>query len=452
MEVQVTGRSRLLGFYVSTVTVGAAIAVLVAGWNQGWDGSAAFGNGLIAMFAVGLAAELSSVSLHLGSSILSIAFIPFLAAAFLFAPIWAMVVAGATVLVVEALHRRKPLIKVAFNTSKEILAVGLGASVYHLLGGVPSVTEFHLAPIAILGAGVAYSAANSMTVSFAVSLSEGLRFGEAWSRMYGGSVLYDLFATPIPALLAYLYVRWQLAGVVALTVPLLMVRHIYSMNLQLEQANRDLLDLMVKAIEARDPYTFGHSQRVCQYARALAREAGLSSRQIEQIATAALLHDVGKIYEEYAPLLRKEGRLTPEERKLLQSHPARSADLVMTISKLRGLVEQAVRYHHENFDGSGYPDGVTGESIPIGARIIMLADTIDAMTTDRPYRKALPFERVLEEIRKFSGRQFDPRLVEIVTRSSTIRLLVGAASQVAIQAGADAFDRASSVPAERAAV
>src|SRR5206468_4156517 len=151
---------------------------------------------------------------------------------------------------------------------------------------------------------------------------------------------------------------------------------------QLVQANRDLLELMVKAIEARDPYTSGHSQRVSQYARILAKEAGLSGKQVEQITTAALLHDVGKIYEDYAPLLRKEGKLTPEERRLLQSHPSRSAELVTTISKLKGPVADAVRYHHENFDGSGYPDGVAGENIPIGARIIMLADTLDAMTTD----------------------------------------------------------------------
>src|SRR5205807_9763634 len=152
---------------------------------------------------------------------------------------------------------------------------------------------------------------------------------------------------------------------------------------KLMQTKRDLLELMVKAIKARDPYTSEHSHRVSQYARILAKEARMSSKQVEQITTAALLHDVGKIYEDNAPLLRKEGKLTPEERRLLQSHPSRSAELVTTISKLKGPVADAFRYHHENFDGSGYPDGVAGDNIPIGARIIMLADTLDAMTTDR---------------------------------------------------------------------
>ena len=105
----------------------------------------------------------------------------------------------------------------------------------------------------------------------------------------------------------------------------------YQMNLQVERANRELLELMVKSIEARDPYTSGHSVRVSEYARQIAREMGLTTRQVDQVGTAALLHDVGKIYEEFAPLLRKEGRLSPEERMLMQAHPVRSAELASTI-------------------------------------------------------------------------------------------------------------------------
>jgi putative nucleotidyltransferase with HDIG domain len=243
-----------------------------------------------------------------------------------------------------------------------------------------------------------------------------------------------------------------LAGVAALVVPLFIVRHIYSINLQLEQANRDLLELMVKNIEARDPYTSGHSQRVSQYARILARAAGISFRQVELIATAALLHDVGKTYSEYAPLLLKEGRLTTEEKNLLQTHPVRSAELVGTISTLRGAVEEAVRHHHENFDGSGYPDGLAGEGIPLGARVIMIADTLDAMTTDRPYRKALPFERVIEEFQRLAAKQFDPHLVELVIESPAIRRLVAAGAHAPPEPMPAAFNRARVSRPERVPV
>jgi HD-GYP domain-containing protein (c-di-GMP phosphodiesterase class II) len=157
----------------------------------------------------------------------------------------------------------------------------------------------------------------------------------------------------------------------------------------------------------------------------MARELGLPAKHVEDIATAALLHDVGKIHEDFAPLLRKAGRLTPEERMLMQAHPVRSADLAGTIAEFRGRVQTDIRNHHENYDGTGYPDGLSGEGIPIGARIIMVADTIDAMTTDRPYRKALTLAKALEEITRYAGRQFDPRLVQLVARSPSIRRLLG---------------------------
>jgi len=425
MDIYVSHRTRVLKFYVVAIAAGATAGLFLTGWGETWDWSSRFFNGLIAVLAVALAAETGSVSVQLGTATVSVAFIPFLAAAFLFEPFWAMLVGGVTFCVADLFVRRKPWIKVVFNSSKEVLAIGFAAFVYRAFGGTPSVYQFRFVPVAVVAAGVAYSAVSSVAVSYAVSLSEGVGFSSAWGRIFGGSVLYDLFATPIPALLTYLYVKWELGGVVSLAAPLFIVRHIYVQNLRLQQATRELLELMVKQIEARDPYTSGHSQRVSRYARILARAAGVSARHVEQIATAALLHDVGKVFEEYTPLLRKEGRLTPEERALLQSHPVKSAELVTTISSLRGAVERGVRHHHENYDGTGYPDGLAGEAIPFAARIIMIADTLDAMTTDRPYRKALPFERVIEELRKYSGKQFDPRLVEIVVGSPTIRRILG---------------------------
>ena len=416
---------RLLRFYVAAVVIGAIAAIGVASDQHSWDNSQRFLNGFIALLAIGFAAEGGSVSLNIATSTLSIAFIPFVAAVFLFPPLGAMLLGGVAIFSVEHFFRKKPWIKVAFNTSKEILAIGLAASVFQILGGLPSVQGFALnRPIPYLAAGIVYAATNSTTVCLAASLAEGLDFRDVWGRMYGGALVYDIFATPLPALLAYLYARYELLGVVALTVPLFVVRHIYVQNLRLEQSSRELLELMVKQVELVEPYTSGHSKRVSQYARVVAREAGIHGKQIEQITTAALLHDVGKVYEEYASLLRKDGKLTPEERALLESHPVRSAELVSTISSLRGPVELAIRHHHENYDGTGYPAQLAGDNIPMGARIIMIADPLDAMTTDRPYRRAVPFETVMGELQKHAGRQFDPALVEIAIRSPTIRRLV----------------------------
>jgi putative nucleotidyltransferase with HDIG domain len=225
--------------------------------------------------------------------------------------------------------------------------------------------------------------------------------------------------------LAFLYVKLQLLGLAVIIFPLFLARQLYQMNLQLQEELEEKLELMVKAMEARDPYTSGHSRRVAEYAVVIARELKLSAADVDSVKRAALLHDVGKIYEEFAPILRKEGRLSPEETMVMRSHVVRSAQLVATAARLRGSVEGMIRHHHENFDGSGYPDGLAGDQIPMGARIIMIADTVDAMTTDRPYRTALTLHRAFEELAKYAGRQFDPTLVRLVSNSPSIRRLFG---------------------------
>ena len=141
----------------------------------------------------------------------------------------------------------------------------------------------------------------------------------------------------------------------------------------------------------------------------IGRAIGLSNRKCERLATAALLHDVGKIHEIYAPILRKPDKLTSEEWAIMKTHPIKSAELVDTVSQLKDLV-LPVRHHHENWDGTGYPDQLAGEAIPLWARIITIADTIDAMTTDRPYRKALTVDLVRIELASMAGRQFDPNM------------------------------------------
>jgi putative nucleotidyltransferase with HDIG domain len=407
----------------------AAISLLFATeWYVPPIANTAFWNALVAFTLLGIASDSAFLPVprishaRVGSSVV---FIPFLASVLLFAPPWPMVIAGTTGLVAHYIIRRKELVRALFNTAQYMLFVGLGGSVYTALGGRVDFNAVHLSFVAFAAMVLVFFVVNQGTVSIAVSSTTDISIREAWTRIAGDSILYDLVSSSLAIVLAFLFTKLHIVGLAVLVLPLFFVRHMYQMNLQVERANRELLELMVKAIEARDPNTSGHSVRVAEYARQIARELGLNPKHVDQVGTAALLHDVGKIHEDFAPLLRKAGRLTPEERMLMQAHPVRSADLAGTIAEFRGRVQTDIRNHHENYDGTGYPDGLIGEGIPIGARIIMIADTIDAMTTDRPYRKALSLQRALEELAKHSGRQFDPRLVELVSKSPSIRRLLG---------------------------
>jgi HD-GYP domain-containing protein (c-di-GMP phosphodiesterase class II) len=367
----------------------------------------------------------------------STSFIVHMGATLLYGPLWGSVVAAiSTILAQVAIGQ--PLVKVVFNAAQRVLSVSLGAFSYLTLGG-------HLPPAYLVGgAGLGspdsrldlalffvlatvYFVVNALAVNLAVALSSGRKFQEVWSVNVRGVLGYDLGASTLSVVLAWLYLKSEQVlhfgplGFFLVLAPILVIRHIYGLYRKLQSSGRELLDLMVKAIEARDPYTSGHSIRVATLAKAIAQEAKMSADEVEEVYTAAILHDVGKIHEEFAPLLRKETKLTPEETALLQTHPVKSAELVAIISSFRGAILSAVRSHHERWDGGGYPDGLIGEAIPLGARIIMISDTTDAMTTDRPYRKRLPVEAVIAELQKYRGTQFDPKLVDLVINSVTIR-------------------------------
>lgn len=414
---------------VAAVTVAAAWLLVANVWVLPSEFSLTAWNGVVAFAALALLCDTTFLRISFANVNSSVAFVPFLASVTLFQHPWPMLIAGVTAFAVDTFVRKKPPIRIWFNTAQYMVAIGLGAVAYRTLGGTIISDRFFVPVVPFLGLVATYFLVNSGSVALAVAISTGVSVREAWSRIVGRSLLYDLFSSSLAILLAFLYFKSQLLGLTLLVVPLFFVRHMYHMNLQLERVNKELLELMVKAIEARDPYTSGHSLRVCEYARSIARDLGLSTKQVDQIASASLMHDVGKIYEEFAPLLRKEGKLTPDERMLMQRHPGRSAELAATIAEFRGPVELAIRHHHENFDGTGYPDGISGEQIPLAARIIMIADTLDAMTTDRPYRKALSFERTMEELKKFAGKQFDPKLVELVAASANLRRLLGATAE-----------------------
>ncbi len=189
-------------------------------------------------------------------------------------------------------------------------------------------------------------------------------------------------------------------------------REVQAKHRDLRTAYMSTVRALAEAIDAKDAYTRGHSERVAIYASRIARELGSKRQFIERIYLAGLLHDIGKIGVPDA-IITKPGRLTPEEYEAMKQHPAIGARILEPVSFLADVVP-CVRHHHEWFDGSdkGYPDRLRGLQIPYPSRIILVADTVEAMTSDRPYRKAVPLEAVIQEIQLFQGSQFDPEVAE----------------------------------------
>ena len=173
-----------------------------------------------------------------------------------------------------------------------------------------------------------------------------------------------------------------------------------------EMAARTIL----KALDAKDNYTFGHSMRVTYFSMIVGKELGLSDADAYELQLAALFHDIGKIGTPDA-VLNKPTRLTDEEFKIMKQHPTQSYEILKGFDNFEKIARNA-KHHHERYDGRGYPDGLKGEEIPMYARIILIADTFDAMTSTRVYRKGLPYEVAFVELKEFSGSQFDPGLVQ----------------------------------------
>ncbi len=193
-------------------------------------------------------------------------------------------------------------------------------------------------------------------------------------------------------------------------------KQLFDKHQELRIAYIQTIKALAEAVDAKDAYTRGHSERVGVYASKVARELGIPKDQIERVYIAGVLHDLGKIGVRDAVILKPE-KLTDAEYDEIKQHPVIGARILQQVEFLADVVP-CVRHHHEWFDGStrGYPERLAGDRIPLPSRIILVADTVEAMTSDRPYRKAMPLDQVLAEVRRFSGSQFDPHCANAMLR------------------------------------
>ena len=437
-------RRRLLALSSALVAVGLfSLWLCASDSTMPWTSLALFGalTGIVVQFAID----------NLGRGKITVAAVPILAAIFLHREPGILVTVLALT-ISQAIKSRGPLYHSLFNFGTLLLA-GLGADLtFRLFVSGPLTTAGlpHLILPAILG-GLVYHAINQVLICVIRGQLESRRPIEIWQEEYRWLSPHYVVLSALAVVLALSYLSFGTLGVLVLMAPVGMmhvafkqymdrtkvhVKELQTMNERLTDSYEATLQALTRALDTRDEETEEHSQRVKRYSQLIAQRMRLSAKEIENIGRGALLHDIGKIGVPDAILL-KPGRLTDEERALMRKHPEIGYRMIAHIPFLAEAA-QVVLHHHEAFDGTGYPSRLSGTNIPLGARIFAVADAFDALTSDRPYRKALRVHLAIAEIQRCSGTQFDPQIVEAF-------LAIPQAELAAVHGGAQSMPTAQPV-------
>jgi len=312
----------------------------------------------------------------------------------------------------QAFVHRRPAIRVAFNVPLLILTVGLSGLVYYAFPASWRDLSTPRFLVPMTAAAVAYYAINTFSISAVIGLQARKSPVPVWQHNYMWTFFHILAFVPIAAIITLVYRSYGSWTILLFVVPIFLARYTFKLYVDMKEAHINTVAALTSAIDANDPFTHGHSYRVSRYALRLGRAMGLSARDMEILEYGALLHDVGKIAIQHDILLKTD-KLSEQDYATLRQHSTIGADIVENLKFLREAAV-LVRYHHEQPNGKGYPEGLSGDDIPIGARVILVADAFDAMTSDRPYRKGLPLERVVEQFEKYAGEQFDQEIAHLM--------------------------------------
>jgi hypothetical protein len=374
--------------------------------------------------ALSLAFQLMSVEVY-GKGTIGISAIAKLAAGFSMGPGVAIGIAIVTA-VFNSSRRRAPAQRWIFDAGGWALAAGAAAVVYHPFASA------NAEPLMLVGAtlaGAVYSGMNLGLVCLVMSLAESASFTTVWRERFHWARYHFLGYGVLALALTLAYRKLGITGVAAFALPPVLaaasvqqyVRHtrraveeVRAANEKMRQAHRDTIAALSRSMEAKDFQTGGHTERVSEIAVALATRLGYEGEELEAIEIGALLHDIGKIgVPEH--ILHKPDPLNEDELAVMTRHPVIS-EFILADTGLHPIVRQIARSSHERIDGTGYPDRLPGEDIPLPARIVFVADAFDAITSDRPYRRAEGVESALVELRANAGTQFCPRVIAELER------------------------------------
>lgn len=353
-------------------------------------------------------------------TVVSVSAAPVIASVVLGGPFAGALVAAIGTTDSRELRGEVPWYGTLFNHSAVVVSVFAGGVIYEFVRSASHAAPVPLAEIItflglLLGSGTFYILNGALAV-LAVSARTGTPVRTVWAQDVGAIAPNLVGLVPLSWLMAQIFILPNGVGWWATTlfvVPLFTTRLAYHRYVETRELFEQTIGALANAVDARDRYTRGHSNRVSRISEAMCRVMGLPEAEIEIIKWAGLLHDVGKIGIR-DDILLKEGPLDREERILMNQHPTIGAEIVAPARQLHNEAP-LIKTHHEWFNGSGYPDGVEALDIPLGARILGVADAYEAMTSARPYRKkALSHEIAIGELKKYSGIQFDPKIVPIL--------------------------------------
>ena len=323
------------------------------------------------------------------------------------------------------LLRRSPWLRQMFNQGHVVLAFAGAGLVYQSLGGEyvepSSGVALGSMGVALVGGVVAYFMVSSLLISVAMGLWEKRSVMGMWVVSFRWAAPRYLALAPFGLLMTMVY-QTEGLGVVAVAlflVPLVGARYAFQGAMEMLEVHRETVHALSNALEAYDPYTRNHSELVTRYGVLLGRELGLSGPRLEGLEWACRLHDIGKCRQDWESIIRKPGKPSDQEWEVIRQHPvegSRLAERMEFLPHTTGEVAQIVRAHHERLDGSGYPDGVLGDTIPLEARILGVADAFEAMTARRAYQRRRSVDKAIEEMRRCAGQQFDVQVVEALAR------------------------------------
>jgi HD domain len=349
---------------------------------------------------------------------LSMSFPVGLAAVILLPPSGAAIV----VLMGALAHNPTPLtaVKRAFNGAELALAAFVSGMVYQSLGGprVLDIDSFPAVLVPVVAAIAVYYLVNGLLLASVVALTGGMRFAAVWRSTLSESLLPYLSYSLLGLMMAVLWSSGIKAfAAVLVLLPLFVTRWAFAQSVEQRRAYAATLRTLVQAVETKDWYTRGHSERVSAASVLIADRLGMRANRLEALRYAGLLHDVGKLGVP-TRLLQKSGPLTEAELGAVQLHPVRGVEMIREIAFLDEAVA-GILHHHERMDGLGYPMGLRGRQIPEFARIIAVADAFDSMTSTRSYRRARTVPEAVAEVRRCAGAQFDPRMAEALAVAVT---------------------------------